>query len=101
MRPEPRVAAALLLGALALAGALVLGLRGPAPRDPTSAARLLRRLDLDGDGQLRADEAARLSRTGEPGWDLDGDGRVSAAELEAMVARVDPLWTVRQPAAAR
>ena len=101
MPPEPRVAAPLLIGALALAAAIGLGLQGAAPDDPGAAARLLRRLDLNSDGVLSADEAARLSRADEPSWDLDGDGQVSPAELEAMAARVDPLWTVRQPEAAR
>ena len=101
MRPEARVTAPLLFGALAVAAAIGLGLRGATPDDPLAAARLLRRLDVNGDGVLSAEEAARLSRAGEPSWDINGDGRVSAAELEAMAARVDPLWTVRQPAAAR
>ncbi|MBL8616291.1 MAG: hypothetical protein JNM72_11820 [Deltaproteobacteria bacterium] len=93
----------LALALLLLAGGAVLAGQARLAQGPPAAhfaplVPLLSRMDLDGDGQVSAAEAAALSRPGEPSWDLDADGELEPAELEATLRRVDPLWTQRAPA---
>lgn len=65
---------------------------------PTVSGAWISRLDLDADGVLTAEEAARQARPGAPSWDLDGDGQVQAGELELALSTVDPTWLIRRAA---
>lgn len=82
-----------VLWAVALMATATAGLRacrGPSARNYSVLIPLISRMDANRDGRVQADEAAALSRPGEPSWDLDNNGELEPAELEAMLRVVQP-----------
>ncbi len=80
------IAAATAVGAVLMAG--LPALAGPAGEDTGGdssghGARLLERLDRDGDGAISREEARSLGDARFGRWDRDGDGAVTEAEMIA------------------
>jgi hypothetical protein len=66
--------------------------REPDPKYPALAADIMRRVDLDADGRVSADEYQQFALSDEPmtPWDLDGDEALSLYELENQFLSTDP-----------
>ncbi len=66
---------------------------------PLRLAPIFALLDLDGDGVVRPDEAARVGDRDLDfeALDLDGDGGLTPGEVEASIWALDPAWWVQGP----
>lgn len=67
------------------------------PRYPEIAARIVARVDADGDGVVSAAEYEAVALPDEPmdPWDEDGDGALSLREVERQFLEANPAELMR------
>lgn len=83
---------ATLAALVGLLASLAWLLAPPRPAHPDLVQPFLVRMDADGDGQIGADEYARIGSPSIPlaTLDADGDGVLGAWEVDAFLTYVDP-----------